>query len=166
VAGAVWFRAWGASAAESEATATVRGVAEYRPGAFCRRELPCLLAALALGPEPDVIIVDGYAWLGGGRPGLGAALYEALGRRAAVVGVAKTRFAGAADAVPVLRGGSRSPLYVTAAGLDPAGAARRVAGMHGAHRMPTLLRRADRLARTAAAADDAVAADPRRPDVG
>jgi deoxyribonuclease V len=67
-----------------------------------------------------------------------------------VVGVAKTRFAGAGgSAVPICRGGSRSPLYITAAGADAIDAAGWVAAMHGPHRVPTLLKRVDRLARTA-----------------
>jgi deoxyribonuclease V len=155
VAAGVWFRGWSAAAAEHEAAAVVREVADYRPGEFYRRELPGLLAVLAEGPPPDIGIVDGYVWLGrsagAGRPGLGAYLYEALGGRVPVVGVAKTRFASA-EAVPVVRGVGRSPLWVTVAGIDPAAAARHVAAMHGPYRVPTLLKRADHLARTAPAA--------------
>jgi len=36
---------------------------------------------------------------------------------------------------------------VTAAGCDPLAAAERIAAMHGPHRIPDLLRQADRLAR-------------------
>jgi len=93
------------------------------------------------------VIIDGYVWLGAGRPGLGAHLYEALGQRIAVVGVAKRRFHGAGDAVPVLRGTSQVPLFVTAVGIDPSEAAEGVRRMHGGHRIPTLLKRVDRLSR-------------------
>lgn len=148
VAAGVWFRGWAADAAEHEATAVVRDVAEYEPGAFYRRELPCLTAVLTAGPQPDVVIVDGYVWLGADRPGLGARLFAALGGAVPVVGVAKTRFASA-EAVAVCRGGSQSPLWVTAAGIDPAEAAGHVAAMAGPYRVPTLLKRADGLARTA-----------------
>jgi deoxyribonuclease V len=148
VAAGVWFRGWPASEAETEAVATCREVAPYQPGELYRRELPCLLAVLARGPAADVIVVDGYVWLGPERPGLGAHLHAALGNRAAVVGVAKSRFAGAIDAVPVYRGGSRSPLYVTAAGIGAAEAAGWVASMRGPYRVPSLLKRVDRLART------------------
>jgi len=48
----------------------------------------------------------------------------------------------------VLRGDSRRPLYVTAAGLDPAAAALHVRSMHGPFRIPTLLKRVDQLCRT------------------
>jgi deoxyribonuclease V len=123
------------------------GVAPYQPGHFYRRELPCLLAVLAKVREPlDAVIVDGYVWLRDRTPGLGAHLYEALGRAVAVVGVAKTRFASAA-AEAVVRGSSRRPLFVTAAGMDLADAADRVRRMHGPFRIPTLLRRVDQLCR-------------------
>jgi deoxyribonuclease V len=129
--------------------------AAYEPGAFYKRELPLLLAVLnGLERLPPVIIVDGYVWLddkGGpeGRAGLGAVLHSALGGRAAVVGVAKTRFAGASAGLPVVRGGSERPLYVSAVGIDAMEAARCVQGMAGVHRIPTLLRLVDRAARDA-----------------
>ena len=56
--------------------------------------------------------------------------------------------AGATDAVPVYRGISQTPLQVTAEGVSATEAAGWVASMHGDHRIPTLLKRADRLART------------------
>jgi deoxyribonuclease V len=128
------------------------GVAEYEPGRFYLRELPCLMAVLGKcgeveGGVPEVLVVDGYVWLEGGRAGLGGHLWEALGRRGAVVGVAKTKFAGAGG-VEVLRGGSMRPLYVTAAGIAEEEAAKRVAGMHGRFRVPTMVRRADRVSRS------------------
>jgi len=151
VAAGVWLRGWPADAPKAEAVAWCPAAADYEPGAFYRRELPCLVAVLARGPATDIVVVDGYAWLGVGRPGLGAHLHVHL-NGPAVVGVAKTRFAGAAAAgvaVPVLRGSSRSPLYVSAAGVDRAAAAGWVAAMAGPHRLPAMLGRDDRLARTA-----------------
>ncbi len=129
----------------------VDAVAPYEPGAFYRRELPCLLAVLARAGVPiDTAFVDGYVWLDDrDTPGLGAHLYEALGRRTAVIGVAKTAFRGAGAAIEVVRGAGHKPLYVTAAGTDAATAAARVAAMHGPFRMPTLLRRVDRCCRSA-----------------
>lgn len=127
-------------------------VAPYEPGSFYKRELPCLLAALAAAPaKPTIVIVDGYVWLSADRrPGLGARLHEALGGGVIVVGVAKTGFDGSAFAEAVLRGTSVKPLYVTAEGVDAATAAGWVRAMHGPHRLPTLLQRADRLCRDAA----------------
>lgn len=148
VAAAIWFHDWADPVPSLEGVATFNEVAEYRPGEFYLRELPCLLGALELGPAPGVVIVDGYAWLGGDRPGLGARLRAALPERPVVVGVAKTRFAGAEDALPVCRGEGRSPLYVSADGADVAEAAEWARSMHGPFRVPTLLKRADQLART------------------
>lgn len=147
-AACVGFGAWAdASPAFERALRVDGGVAVYVPGELYVRELPALLAVLGILAEaPRVVIVDGYVTLADGAPGLGQRLYEALGARAAVVGVAKTEFRGA-RAVPVLRGGSRRPLFVTAAGMTPVAAAEAVRTMHGPHRMPTLIARADALAR-------------------
>lgn len=49
-----------------------------------------------------------------------------------------------------MRGTSTSPLFVTAVGIDPQVAADRVRDMHGPFRIPTLVKRADSLARGAA----------------
>lgn len=139
---------WGDAAPAAEWVERLPPPAPYEPGQFYLRELPCLLAVLARAPALDVVVIDGYVWLDGdGAPGLGARLYEALGRGVAVVGVAKTAYRGAAFAAPVRRGDSQSPLYVTAAGLDAAQAAEALRRMHGPYRLPTLLKRVDRLAR-------------------
>jgi len=131
-----------------ERTVLVEEVAAYRPGAFFERELPCLLAVLrVVTTEIRCVVVDGYVDLQAGAPGLGAHLHDALERAIPVIGVAKTAFRGATSAVEVLRGRSRAPLYVTARGVDLAEAERLVRGMHGPHRIPTLLQRADHLAR-------------------
>jgi deoxyribonuclease V len=125
--------------------------ADYTPGELYRRELPALLAVLAALPAaPDIVVVDGFAWLGPERAGLGVHLHRALGGAAVVVGVAKSAFAGSV-ALPVRRGTSARPLWVTAAGMEAAQAAAAVAAMHGANRLPTLLVRADHLARQLAA---------------
>jgi deoxyribonuclease V len=93
-------------------------------------------------------VIDGYVWLdGAGRAGLGAYLFEAMHGRAAVVGVAKNTFRRSTHAAAVVRSGSRRPLYVTARGLPLEEAAAAVRSMHGAHRIPTLLKLVDRLSR-------------------
>ena len=121
--------------------------AEYAPGQFYLRELPCLLAVIdRLDALPRTIVVDGYVFLGPERPGLGAHLYDALAGNVPVVGVAKRPFRDA-FAVPVRRGESARPLYVTAIGLAVGEAAAHVRAMHGEHRIPTLLRRVDALSR-------------------
>ncbi|MBN1843541.1 MAG: endonuclease V, partial [Deltaproteobacteria bacterium] len=47
----------------------------------------------------------------------------------------------------IFRGGSIHPLYVTSAGVDLQKASEKIRTMHGAHRIPTLLKRVDLLAR-------------------
>lgn len=125
-------------------------VADYEPGAFYRRELPCLQAVLnAMDAQADALVVDGYVWLAPGhtKKGLGAYLHDATGLP--VVGVAKTAFGGSGWARAVVRGTSVKPLFVTAVGLGEDEAADAVACMHGPHRVPTLLREVDRLCRDA-----------------
>jgi len=148
-AAAVLFHSWDDAAGRREIVTRVPAPADYRPGQFFLRELPCLLALVELIEEPlETLVVDGYVWLGEGKlPGLGAHLYAALDGTTSVIGVAKSSFAGATVAVPVLRGGSQRPLLVTAAGMDVHVAADHIASMHGRHRIPTLLKRADQLSR-------------------
>lgn len=146
VAAAILFLDWGSPHAVAEHVVRVDQVAPYRPGAFYERELPCIQAVLARNHWPlAAIVVDGYVWLGA-QPGLGAHLFAALGERVPVIGVAKTRF-HAAPAIEVLRGDSKKPLYVSAAGMTPEEAGRCVQRMHGEHRLPTLLKGVDRLCR-------------------
>ena len=149
VAACVLFWAWSDHRPASEIVLPVEKVEPYVSGRFFRRELPCLLAVLrAIDELPDVVVIDGYVWLGDEqRPGLGAYLYEAIGRQAAVVGVAKTMFRVAKLVREVRRGRSLSPLYVTAAGMSLSEAAQHIQEMHGEFRIPTLLKRADQLSR-------------------
>lgn len=148
----VLFDEWSAVAPAREVVqTTAEPPPAYVPGRLYVRELPGIVALLgSLEHAPDVIVVDAYVWLDlAGTPGLGAHLYEALERQTPVVGVAKNPFAGSAHAVAIVRGTSRRPLYVTAAGVDPAVAAGWISAMHGAHRIPALLARADQLCRAA-----------------
>ena len=118
----------------------------YRPGEFYLRELPPLHAVLDGLSGLGLLVVDGYADLDpGGRPGLGAHAYAEFG--IPVIGVAKSRFRTATHAVPVVRGPSVRPLFVTAARIPRADAADLVQHMAGRYRLPDALRRADLLAR-------------------
>src|ERR1700689_3117614 len=130
-----------------ERTAVVPRVAPYRPGEFYLRELPPLRAVLQELSGLGLLVVDGYADLDpAGRPGLGAHARAEFG--IPVIGVAKSRFRTATHAMPVLRGSSARPLFVTAAGMPAADAADLVRRMAGRYRLPDALRRADTLART------------------
>ena len=131
----------------AERIAVVPEVPPYRPGEFCRRELPPLRAVREDLSGLGLLVAGGYADLDpGGRPGLGAHAHAEYG--IPVIGVAKSRFRMATHAVPVVRGSSVRPLFVTAAGMPAADAADLVRRMAGRYRLPDALRRADTLART------------------
>jgi deoxyribonuclease V len=131
----------------AEKTATVPQVMAYRPGGFFGRELPPLRAVLRSVHGLGLLVAGGYADLDPtGRPGLGAHAHAEFG--VPVIGVAKTAFRTATHAVPVLRGHSARPLYITAAGMPVREAADLVRHMTGPFRLPDALRRADALART------------------
>lgn len=144
------FERWDDAAPGDSRVVELDAAADYEPGQFYRRELPCLLAVLdSFGGLDgiDGLVVDGYVWLdSAGRPGLGAHLWEALERSVYVVGVAKNPYVGN-PGVEVRRGASDKPLHVTAAGVSPAWAAERVGEMHGEYRLPGLLRQVDQLSR-------------------
>ena len=149
-AAGIAFHNWSDKTPATEKVVPVVGVQPYQPGQFFRRELPCLLAVLRELPPVVVVVVDGYVWLDGvSVAGLGAHLYQALEGKVAVIGVAKTRFAGAGAAVQQVRGHSNRPLFVTAAGMTAQTAAEHIRSMHGPDRIPTLLKHVDSLARRA-----------------
>ena len=157
-AACVLAQSWQSESPDSTYVKDIAKVEPYEPGQFFRRELPCLLSVLRVLPSsPAVLVVVGYVWLSPAyRPGLGAYLYEALGRATPVVGIAKTRFAGVAcceSLVRVFRGASRKPLFVTAAGLEARAAGQCVRQMAGSHRIPELMRIADQLSRGKVAAN-------------
>ncbi len=148
VAACVLFRNWADGKEASYLVEHGPAAEPYEPGQFYRRELPHLLRVLAGVQEPlETIVVDGYVWLGDEKPGLGAHLYEALNREVPIIGVAKTAYVTTGPAVPVLRGQSLRPLFVTAVGISHEAAADCVRRMHGPSRIPTLLNRVDRLCR-------------------
>ncbi|HET9959588.1 MAG TPA: endonuclease V [Polyangiaceae bacterium] len=130
----------------------VSPVAPYEPGRFYLRELPALLAVLGTLETPvSAIIVDSYVVLdAAGTLGLGGHLYRHLDGERPVIGVAKTRYKGSSFALPVLRGQSQRPLFVTALGVAAERAAEWVKAMHGEYRIPTLLALADSTARAGA----------------
>lgn len=145
LAAGVLFQAWSDAEPARIVAAGFAPLAPYEPGAFYKRELPCLLRVLEQVGEPlEAVVVDGYVWLDGrGRPGLGAHLHAAIGGVVPVIGVAKTRFRGDSWSAPVLRGRSLRPLFLTVAGMPVEDAVLALRQMHGVHRVPTLLRLAD-----------------------
>ncbi len=118
-------------------------VAEYVPGEFYKRELPCLMDVIAQVDleKLDAIIVDSHVYIDNDRAyGLGGHLWEALDKTIPIIGVAKRAFHKNEETnVPVLRGDSKNPLYVSAVGVDLSIAVDRMKNMHGEYRMPTIL---------------------------
>ena len=149
IAAAVTIGDWADATPLATYSVTITKVEEYVPGEFYKRELPCIQAVLAQLPAiPELIVIDGYVWLDEhGKKGLGARLYDALDGRIPVIGVAKTSFATATNAVEVHRGGSSRPLFVTAVGLDVEDAVNAVIRMHGKHRIPNMLTLVDQLSK-------------------
>lgn len=123
----------------------------YESGAFYKRELPCILSLLdkIVLKDGDIIIVDGYVTLDNeGKIGLGGHLYEALQEKFAVVGIAKNEFTTPDfQRRNVFRGESKTPLFITAKGIDVDEVKHNVEQMHGPYRIPTLLKKLDQLSR-------------------
>lgn len=150
-AAGVLFEDWKDPKPADEISVVVKDVQPYEPGQFYKRELPCMIALLEQVESPiDTIIVDGFVWLSKNdtapKPGLGAYLYEHLNQEVPIIGVAKTEFVGA-GAAELLRGNSSRPLFVSTAGVDVIEAIHAIKLMHGEHRIPQLLKRADSLSR-------------------
>jgi deoxyribonuclease V len=149
IAACILFRDWSDAHPDLAITERVEDPAPYEPGRFYRRELPALLSVISkLTVRPEVIIIDGYVWLGDwDHPGMGAHLRKGLGGNVDVIGVAKKLFLRGPAVRTIRRGNSARPLYVSAAGMDLNEAAARIVELHGEFRVPTLLRRVDRLCR-------------------
>lgn len=126
-------------------------ISDYQSGAFYKRELPCILSLLSKIKlhENDIIIVDGFVTLNNdGKMGLGGYLFEALDQKIPIVGIAKNNFSAPDDKRrAVLRGESKTPLYLTAMGIDVDDIKIKLKKMHGNYRIPTLLKKLDLLTR-------------------
>lgn len=142
------FKHWGDKQSEAIYSEVLEKVADYIPGEFYKRELPCILSLLkTLSIDTiDTIIVDGYVYLDDtGKPGLGGHLYNSLETKIPIIGVAKTNFLTLTkNKKLVLRGESASPLYITAIGMDLELAAKQIKSMSGEYRIPALLKELDK----------------------
>lgn len=123
--------------------------AEYMPGQFYRRELPCIAALLEqIEQTIDCIVIDGYVSLGANAtPGLGMKLWEFMHGSTPIIGVAKTEFMGTPENAKIFRGGSARPLFISVVGMELEVAKAAVLSMKGKYRMPNLLKQVDSLAR-------------------
>lgn len=148
-AACIRFRHWADEKSVDVVTASMDTVAAYESGEFYKRELAPLLRVLERsGQSAQTLVIDGYVWLDAqGSPGLEALLYAATGGQSRVIGIRQEPTQKRGFAYHVMRGSSTKPLYVTAIGLDTADAAEGVKNMHGPHRIPTMVRAADRVSR-------------------
>lgn len=144
---------WDDLVAAQTISLSVENIEPYVPGEFYKRELPCILKIIEQAglEQIDIVIVDGNVYIDNeGSFGLGGKLWEALGGNIPVIGVAKTSFKNTEQKViPVERGQSKNPLFVSAIGMDPEEAAALIKGMKGEHRMPDILKYVDTLTKQA-----------------
>lgn len=148
-AAGITFSNWDDQEPEKIYLTQIVGVAGYISGSFYKRELPCILSLLSEhNLTPDVIVIDGYVYLNGvDKPGLGKYLYNALGGKVAIIGVAKSAFKDIDNKFALYRGESKNPLYVTAEGIDIHKARKAIEQMHGKYRNPTLLKKVNQISR-------------------
>ncbi len=153
LAAAVAFDEWDAREASRTYTTRIAPLARPARGEPDLRDLHCLLQLLrehAL--EPDTLVIDGFVHVDAqDSPGLGRHLYDALGGRSAVIGLARTAKPAFPAQYEVFREEEAAPLIVTCAGIDLGAAKARVRAMHGKRRMPTLMKLAARIAKGTAA---------------
>jgi deoxyribonuclease V len=99
-------------------TAVLPGAEPCQPGPVLPARAPAAARGARRLDPMALLIIDGDADLDpDGRPGLGARARGESG--VPVTGVAKTAHGTATHAIPVRRGTSARPLYVTAAGMAP-----------------------------------------------
>ena len=143
LAAGVLFSSWDSATPDKSIIKEISGIEPYEAGSFYKRELPCILDIIAEVnlDQIEAIIVDGHVFIDNDKNhGLGGYLYEELDRTIPIIGVAKRAFhKNEKTNIPVQRGESTNPLYVSAIGMDPKSAAEKVQNMHGEFRMPTLL---------------------------
>jgi deoxyribonuclease V len=148
-AACVVFKNWPDSRPTELFQVVLPGTSQYRPGRFYLRELPSLMSVLQrAGHEFETVVIDGYVHLKDDvGKGLGVHLFESLSYSPVVIGVAKNPLKVADHFVPIVRGRSRKPLFVSAIGCSVDEAAQSILSMHGPHRIPMLLKLADQQAR-------------------
>lgn len=155
LAAAVAFDDWGAVEPLRTFTTKVARLEAKKPprGEPDLRQLPALLQLLAEHRlEPDTVVIDGLVHLDADESaGLGRHLFDALGGRTAVIGIANPSAPAFPTQFELYRGDDDTarPLIVTCVGVDLGAAKVRLRGMHGKKRLPTLIKLAARLAKGA-----------------
>ncbi len=127
----------------------IKEVEDYIPGQFFKRELPCLLKIIDKTSlnEIDAILIDGYVYIDDNEGfGLGGYLWSELGHSVPVIGVAKTSFLrNKGTILPINRGVSKNPLFISSIGIDLSEGASLVKNMKGDYRVPEILKAVDRI---------------------
>lgn len=131
---------------------SIEAFEEYIPGEFYKRELPCIVELLKDIDikEISAIIIDGYVYLDNeGKYGLGGYLYEYLEREIPIIGVAKTSFHNNEKmTIPIIRGKSKKPLYISSIGIEASKAAEYLKSMLGDYRIPDILKQLDQVTKS------------------
>lgn len=93
----------------------------------------------------DAIIVDGYIYIDNSlKYGLGGYLWELLDKKNPIIGVAKNSFYNnKSTVVPLFRGLSNKPLYISSVGYNLQEAVDKILTMKGEFRIPTILKTLD-----------------------
>jgi len=142
---------WLDTVPQSSITTTVHNIAPYVPGQFYKREMPCILKLLEQVDleQLEAVLVDSHVYITNNKDyGLGGHLWEALGGKTPIIGVAKRSFHNTDKVtIPITRGKSANPLYVSAIGMETTAAAQLVTEMVGEYRIPKLLKIVDELSR-------------------
>jgi len=150
-AAAAAFDDWDAPEATRTCLTRIAQVPKPARGTLDLRELPCILQLLrehAL--QPDTLVIDAAVYFDTAEtPALGKHLYDALGGRTAIIGVSSRALPGLPAQYEVHREDEARPVIVTCAGVDLGAAKVRIRAMHGKRRVPTLLKLATRLAKSA-----------------
>lgn len=140
---AIGFTSWNDYEPAEIHSEIIEGIAEYEPGSFYKRELPCIISLLKKIniSKTELIIVDGYVQLNdSGKLGLGGHLYEKLDKKIPIIGVAKSGYhQNKRNNRALLRGKSKKPLYISSLGIGLNTAFEHIKSMQGNYRMPTLL---------------------------
>jgi len=122
---------------------------EYLPGAFYKRELPCILKIIEKVniEHLEAIIIDGYVYVDNDKKnGLGGHVWQTLKSGVPVIGVAKNYYHGNTETViSIMRGDSVKPLYISSIGISNEEAVIKIESLHGTFRIPTILKLLDRL---------------------
>lgn len=137
---------WNDDSYSKKIEVNVKDFADYEPGQFYKRELPCLLEVIEQCNlnEIEIIVVDGHVYTSEDCFGLGGHLFNKLDKQIPVIGVAKNGFSKNKNRVQeLLRGESKKPLFISSIGIELSRAVNYIKNMSGTYRMPTILSQLD-----------------------